>query len=497
MRKFWTFILVLVLVCSAVALSACSGLFPDNSDYDYFNSVYDLKSGHVFDTIVWNQFNMMLDTSGTFLVLYGGHWSAATRAAIPYINDMAKKYEVPVIYNFDPKLDGGIGETSGIITDISNPQNGYANVTTDGAGTFGDPYSTLMLRMPKITDVFLKDSENTYVGKANYTQFNPDVLVNKDEAAVYENYEAAILPTPALICFKGVPRYTKKITGGATAASNAADFKASAKDSVVAYFDGTVGNDADAYKTGLEKFFDECYGRKDSKNTIVSSLANVISTFDYYAGTGFNIGGESRLEEACSVFDAITYHELTDMLKTRKGSYPLMFGGEWCSNTQGIGFVVDEVAKARGWAKVPMFDTILNGTYGTHMNIRDPDGACVYNGLYAKLFDDGLLGDYASSWNKGIKIGITVGSAVKEYTKMCVPCVMVITKNSKTEKNECTDFYESELYISETWIRSHPDSKMSFAGITRVFTKVEQRTPIVTEAPAASSGEAPTVSGGC
>lgn len=108
-----------------VSAAVSSPAFSDR--YDYFTDKYEklTDTDHVYKTAEYYQFyNYFLGgtdlkalygetanasvqpASGKYVFLLGGVWSAATRAAIGYVNEVAKEYGITAIYSFDPKLDG-------------------------------------------------------------------------------------------------------------------------------------------------------------------------------------------------------------------------------------------------------------------------------------------------------------------------------------------------------------------------------------------------------
>jgi len=127
-RLFFVILTLSVLALSLpIAANASSDTHSFSDTYDYFAEKYQNLAGkeHVFKTAEYYQFyNYFLggtdlkalygDTpnatvqpsSGKYVFLLGGAWSDALKAAIGYVNEVAKEYGITAIYNFDPKLDG-------------------------------------------------------------------------------------------------------------------------------------------------------------------------------------------------------------------------------------------------------------------------------------------------------------------------------------------------------------------------------------------------------
>ena len=89
------------------------------SDKDYIINTYNTKSGkEIFasnsqiniETITYRQLDWLLNQEGNSIILLGGTWCGNTQASIKTFNDYAVENDV-IIYNFDTKLDSGIGKT--------------------------------------------------------------------------------------------------------------------------------------------------------------------------------------------------------------------------------------------------------------------------------------------------------------------------------------------------------------------------------------------------
>src|SRR5690606_36235765 len=109
-KKFAALALSVSLFLPALNTSvAASSTGSVNDTYDtYFNDVYSglTDQDHVFRTLTYHELDFLLDSEGTYVVLFGGAWDAETQAAISYINEAAKESGVKAIHQFDPRLDG-------------------------------------------------------------------------------------------------------------------------------------------------------------------------------------------------------------------------------------------------------------------------------------------------------------------------------------------------------------------------------------------------------
>lgn len=85
--------------------------------------IFDDSDGEiVIDPVTYDELDHILGSEGNYLVFFGCSWCPNTRAIAKLVNEYAKEHHIDKVYNFDTKLDGGIGGTPGVAagTDYAN-----------------------------------------------------------------------------------------------------------------------------------------------------------------------------------------------------------------------------------------------------------------------------------------------------------------------------------------------------------------------------------------
>lgn len=105
MKKF--FIVVSLFFFVGVGLIGCSSNKNNSNEYNYFmqNYKYLDDSENVFESLTYGELLGILDREGTYVLYFGGAWCPNCQAAVPFINEVAKKEKITKIYNFDTRLD--------------------------------------------------------------------------------------------------------------------------------------------------------------------------------------------------------------------------------------------------------------------------------------------------------------------------------------------------------------------------------------------------------
>jgi hypothetical protein len=83
---------LLVSVLLALGFAATATAAPGiNSTYQYFGTenFAHMTANPVFRSLSYNQLQQLMESDGTFLVLFGGAWCPNTQAVIGQINDVA------------------------------------------------------------------------------------------------------------------------------------------------------------------------------------------------------------------------------------------------------------------------------------------------------------------------------------------------------------------------------------------------------------------------
>jgi len=85
----------------------------------------------VIDSVTLDELKYVLNQEGTFAVFIGCAWCGDSQGIVRYLNLVASEYGVDKVYNWDFKLDGGIGGLTSV-TRPTNPRYAYGE-TLDGS----------------------------------------------------------------------------------------------------------------------------------------------------------------------------------------------------------------------------------------------------------------------------------------------------------------------------------------------------------------------------
>ncbi|MFF2482287.1 S-layer homology domain-containing protein [Paenibacillus sp. NPDC058071] len=66
----------------------------------------------VIEPVTLDELHVVLDSDDTSVILFGCAWCGNTQAVIKFVNEYANKYGIKRVYNWDTKLDGGVGAVS-------------------------------------------------------------------------------------------------------------------------------------------------------------------------------------------------------------------------------------------------------------------------------------------------------------------------------------------------------------------------------------------------
>ncbi|MBQ9715608.1 MAG: hypothetical protein IJV77_04290, partial [Clostridia bacterium] len=192
---------------------------------------------------------------------------------------------------------------------------------------------------------------------------------------------------------------------------------------------------------------------KDEDGNIIVKEAfqlSSVKTFNIFANPNYHLYNEADLGDVTGIdytsektdlyVTVANYGMFAHLIENNKGDYPVFFGGAWCPNTQAIARRSNEICAQSGVTKIFFFDPRLaDGATGVSaMNTRDNgDKATDKNFTYAYAdFLDKYLSDYKSAWNYEVKLIIDSSKGDdKEYTKMCVPNLMLFNGSAKSVKN--------------------------------------------------------------
>ena len=326
--------------------------------YNYFSSVYKslADEGDIrLHTLTYDMLMTLLDTPGRYYLYFGGAWDGKSQSNIKTVNDLAKSMDFEV-YNFDMKLDGGIGAELNMTSTL-----------TDGTVV---PYEALYLGYEPGGGVTLED-------------LTVKVASMRDE--LMERLSLSFLPEATFMAVE--------VSGG---------------------------------RANIIRRADLPYGMAQ----VAGEFAEA-DIFDYFSSSDFHLADGDCAADSGSVFEAVTYHQLIDMLKNGGGnSFELMFGSLSCPNTRAIMSLTDSAARNNGGKTVYFFDMRFNGT---KFNIRMSDmssntaGSMSFNKLYAYMMSylDGYRASTADKYDM-----ITAGGT--DYERIVTPSLVsfVYDKNS-------------------------------------------------------------------
>ncbi|WP_138756232.1 S-layer homology domain-containing protein [Paenibacillus sinopodophylli] len=122
----------------------------------------------VIDSVTLDELKFTLSSEGTHALLIGCAWCGDTQGIVKYVNQVANEYGIEKVYNFDAKLDGGIGSSPGNAT---NPRPTWGDTSgTNFLHTRQDSWSITPIYVNLVNE-YLQNiiSENTIAGtKINY-----------------------------------------------------------------------------------------------------------------------------------------------------------------------------------------------------------------------------------------------------------------------------------------------------------------------------------------
>jgi len=162
------------------------------SDFDYYSTAYNGRSGEtileegdepwVIQTVSYIELNKLLESSGTYAMMFGGPWCGNTQAVVKYVNEYANKYNISTIYNWDTKLDSNKLQ-------VRSSKNSHANMYVDLVRNYFPGIETVY-PLEKTSIKYTDEDGNEVV--ANKLQVPYIFIYNKD------NLDASGNPDPIL-----------------------------------------------------------------------------------------------------------------------------------------------------------------------------------------------------------------------------------------------------------------------------------------------------------
>jgi len=109
------------------------------SDFEYYRTAFNDRAGTTIlddsdlpwtmQTVSYFELTKLLESEGTYALMFGGPWCGNTQAVIKFVNEYANKYGITNLYTFDTKLDSNQLQ----IRDTRNP---YAKMYVDLVRTY-------------------------------------------------------------------------------------------------------------------------------------------------------------------------------------------------------------------------------------------------------------------------------------------------------------------------------------------------------------------------
>ncbi len=108
-------------------------------DFTYYSTAFNARAKAtildqkdqpwVMQTVTYYQLKKMLESTGSYVFMFGGPWCGNTQAIIKLVNQYAKQYNIDTVYTFDTKFDSNTLQTR----DTKNP---YAKLYVDLVNTY-------------------------------------------------------------------------------------------------------------------------------------------------------------------------------------------------------------------------------------------------------------------------------------------------------------------------------------------------------------------------
>ena len=439
-KRLLTVLLAVVMVFGVFGLTACGAGANPADDYNYFTSVYDsmaeVEAEDVrIEQLTFNGLYKMAQTSGNFIVFWGGAYDEKAQANIKKAQDLAVEYDI-TIYNFDPNLDGKVGADSanGVYNTAS------ADITSSTIGDVSTQMAGLQSNLLKVLSV----------GNVRQLPSQGSLVYIKGGAPTVE---VSILESAG---------YKVTYNGSIVRSSNKTEM-----------FEGIIQAACFKLPNPLASADENGNLPSSAFNSITINEFNIYNDYRLHMAGDYASATSDYIGEDQSVFVTTTYHAMYDLLANSKGVYAIFVGGTWCHNSQAVAKYTSDLAKDYGIRKIYMFDTRLDhgatgdsyelikaqaGSYeydaetgaitpaqdsvkvyadsttsGTvrylanQLNTRGDEvvgnpGAMNYAHLYARLIDQ-YLPEYVSTVNAGT---VSIKGVKGTYSKICTPTLLLI-----------------------------------------------------------------------
>lgn len=438
-KRLLTILLAVVMVFGVFGLTACGAGSNPADEYNYFTSVYssmaEVEAEDVrIEQLTFNGLYKMAQTSGNFIVFWGGAYDETAQANIKKAQDLAVEYDI-TIYNFDPYLDGQAG--------LDSAEGKYnvanADVTSASIGDVSVQMAALQSNLLKVLAV----------GNVRQLPSQGSLVYIKGGAPVAE---VDILESAG---------YKVTYNGSIVKSSNKTDM-----------FEFIIQMACFKLPNPLASADENGNLPRSAFNSITINEFNIYNDYRLHMAGDYASATSDYIGENQSVFVTTTYHAMYDLLANCKGTYAIFVGGTWCHNSQAVAKYTSDLAKDYGIDKIYMFDTRLDDgatgdsyelikaqagefTYdaetgviapakdtvkvyadsttsgsvrylANQLNTRGDEathvGGMNYAHLYARLIDQ-YLPEYVSTVNDG---KVAIKGVAGEYSKVCTPTLLLI-----------------------------------------------------------------------
>ena len=412
--------------------STAAKITVDGTEQDYYFSVRNhltvnersanFLNYHPFSTLLYEEFQFLLQSSkeedlGYYAIVFGGEWEEGTQAALTAVRDAAAvvaaektpptaedleniKYSqsyLPVIYNFDFKLNGGLAIEDRLVDYgfSANPDGEYNTDIREDETTFGrgDNLSTTTALYKRLYDSL--DTGDFFADAAAVNVTTSSATTAADGTVTYGKLDtldtsSKYISSPSVILLR------KELQEDGSVINTVLNFidlsedpasKQSEIEDLLRAAVETTDAQGNVIPEGFQEFdfFRYVWGSyTQGKGTSINgSFGPSEGSFtNSFTGEQLNIQYDNLTDED-HIYRTVTYAELVHILQS-EGNYPIYFGGSWCHYSRGFLAPFNEIAKTYYVSEVYVFDPYIDGTSST-TNIRNSEGSGLFTRLYANL----------------------------------------------------------------------------------------------------------------
>ena len=513
-RKLLTVLLAVVMVFGVFGLTACGGSNAD-ADYNYYGVKYEIEDEVKIEAVTFQAVYKMFTTAGSFLLYVD---SGADKANYQAINKLANDWNV-TIYHFNPDLTGGYAK------DVKEAQN--ANLCSDLTGVAAESqlkavqdllcsisgkkvadwkgYNGKLLAITGADSTADEFGTLTYKGKVSAANTvadgaksiaaiaikNPSYGAYTEEAKdvpyIPAAYNTGLISTMNLFADARLHIYddrdaiTEEKTDVFVTVANYEMFAHLLDNNegyFAVFFGGTwcpntqailyhVNYLAKDYGMSKVYFFDPRLDDGVRLDQVATS--KVFSTEKAYEDEMYNI---PALEKAAlKAADAVEEAEEALAANTDDSKVAsLTKAVESAEAALALAEKRVEIAEANIGYTVTYTVQENKANITGNLNTRNNDAtgsAYNYNYTYGSFLAN-YLPTYWSEWNITAKLSITVDGVKKDYTRMCVPNIMMF--NGEAEgKAELIALAEAEYVWANTSVEGNPYRLAWEAAVKEVY----------------------------